>query len=107
MLQIGEQIDDLRLDRHVERVDRLVAHDQSRVGGQRTSDADTLSLSARELVRVAPDVAWREPNEGEQFRDAVALATDGQAVKGERLGEHLADGHARVERSVRVLKDDL
>ena len=45
-LQFGQQVDDLRLDRHVERRDRFIRDDQCRAGGQ----CDALTLSARKLV---------------------------------------------------------
>ena len=45
-LQIGEQIDHLRLYGHIERGNRFVAHDQSRLRGKRARDADALSLAA-------------------------------------------------------------
>ena len=51
VLQVVEQVDDLRLDRHVERGNRLVEQDQARVDGQRPSDPDPLALAAGELVR--------------------------------------------------------
>ena len=53
VLQILEQVDDLRLDRHVERRDRLVADDELRLAGERPGDADALALAAGELVRIA------------------------------------------------------
>ena len=53
LLQVLEQVDDLRLDRDVERGDRLVADDELRVERQRPGDADALALAAGELVRVA------------------------------------------------------
>src|SRR3954447_25773982 len=52
-LQILQQVDDLRLDRDVERRDRLVADDQFGFGGERPGDADTLALAAREFMRPA------------------------------------------------------
>ena len=52
-LQPLEQVDDLGLDRHVERADRLVGDDQVGLQRERTRDADALALAARELVRVA------------------------------------------------------
>jgi hypothetical protein len=48
-----EQIDDLRLDRHVERRHRLVADDEVRVSGKRTGHADALTLTATELMCVS------------------------------------------------------
>src|SRR5579872_2168381 len=52
-LQILQQVDDLRLDRNVERGDRLIADDQVRLGRERTRDADALALAARKLMRPA------------------------------------------------------
>ena len=51
--QLLEQVDDLGLDRDVERRDRLVADDEVRRRGERPGDADALALAAGELVRVA------------------------------------------------------
>ena len=51
LLQVLQQVDDLRLDRHVERRDRLVADDELGLDGQRAGDADALALAAGELVR--------------------------------------------------------
>jgi hypothetical protein len=45
-LQALEQVDDLALDRDVERGDRLVADDEGRLERERARDADTLALSA-------------------------------------------------------------
>ena len=56
VLQAFEEVHDARLDRHVERRDRLVEHDHLGVDGQRTGDADALALTARELVGVPAPV---------------------------------------------------
>jgi len=53
LLQVGQQVDDLRLDRDVECRDGLVRHDEARVERQRPCDANSLALPARELVWVA------------------------------------------------------
>ena len=53
LLQVFEQVDDLGLDRDVERRDRLVGDDEIGVGRERAGDADALPLAAGELVRVA------------------------------------------------------
>ncbi len=44
--QGGEQFDDLRLDRNIQRGDRLVADDEVRMQHQRAGDADALALAA-------------------------------------------------------------
>src|SRR3954471_2454921 len=48
LLQVLEQVEDLRLDRDVERRDGLVAHDQLRIQGECARDADALALPAGE-----------------------------------------------------------
>src|SRR6185436_12788171 len=52
ILQIGEQIQDLRADRLVQRRDRLVEEHQPRLEGQRARDIDALALAARQLVGI-------------------------------------------------------
>lgn len=45
-LQVLHQVDDLGLHGHIERRDRFVGDDKSRVDGNSASDPDTLTLSA-------------------------------------------------------------
>ena len=92
----------------VQRGDRLVAHDELRLGGQGAGDADALALPAGELVRVASGVKRLHSHGLEQvchpLIDFLAL---GDSMDEQRLADDLADRHARVERSVGVLEDDL
>ena len=67
MLQVLEQVQDLRLHGDVERRDRLVADDQLRLQRERARDPDPLPLAARELVRVAVVVLGAETDPGEQL----------------------------------------
>ena len=46
LTQVDQQIDNLRLDRHVQRRQRLVGHDKARLSGQRTRDTQALLLPA-------------------------------------------------------------
>ena len=55
-LELLEQVQDLGLDRHVERRHGLVADDEVGLEDERAGDADALALAARELVRVAAGV---------------------------------------------------
>ena len=54
VLELLEQVDDLRLHRDVERAHRLVADDEIGLHRERPRDADALPLPAGELVRIAP-----------------------------------------------------
>jgi hypothetical protein len=53
LLQIAEEIDDLRLDRQIQRRDRFVGNDQGWPEDDRASNADALSLTAGQLMREA------------------------------------------------------
>jgi len=55
-LQVLQQIDHLRLDGHVQRRDRLVAHDESGLDHEAPGDADALALAAGELMGEAAHV---------------------------------------------------
>ena len=87
VLQVVEEVDDLRLDRDVERRDGLVGDDQARVERQGARDADALPLAARELVRVAVVVLGREPDDAPSAparaasRRPRALAVDDAAAR--------------------------
>src|SRR3954452_2334978 len=107
-LQVDQQVDHLRLDRYVERRHRLVAHDQAGAQRQRAGDADALALPARELVRIVVHLVGPQSDLLEQLGYARALLlARRQPMNGKRLANDIARGHARVERSKRVLKDDL
>ncbi len=88
-LQIGEQLQDLRLDGDVERRRRLVGDEQAGPAGQRHGDHHPLPHPARELVRIAVGAAGpargcrpgpasrrraREPARGRVRRDAVTTS---------------------------------
>src|SRR5437667_11285754 len=52
-LESLKKVDDLGLDRDVQRAYRFVTDNEIGFNGQRPGDADALALSAREFVRVA------------------------------------------------------
>ena len=53
VLQIAQQVQHLRLNRDIQRRDRLVGDDEPRIERERARDADALALTAAELVRIA------------------------------------------------------
>jgi hypothetical protein len=71
-------------------------------------DADALALAAGELVRVAPGVLGQQADDIEELAHALlARGLVADLVHVERLGEDLAHRHARVERGIGILEDDL
>ena len=89
--------------------DRLVADDELGLERQRPGDADALALAAGELVRVARGSARGQADQRRAARQPRSRRSPrpapGRAIAG--LGEDLRHGHARVERAIRVLEDDL
>jgi len=109
LLQIAEQIDDLRLNRNVQRAHRLVADDQFRLDRQRARDADALALPAGKFMRITLRINRVEADVLKQFKNPFlprGLAV-GQFVDVQRLADDLLDRHARIERAVRILKNHL
>src|SRR5439155_23277839 len=109
LLQILQQIDDLGLDRHVQRRHRLIADDQLGLDGERARDADALALAAGELIRIASHVVRAQADGLQQLDDALFELPPGlgQSVNDQGFADDRADIHARIERGIRVLKDDL
>src|SRR4051794_23263798 len=112
-LEVLEQVEDLRLDRDVERGDRLVAHDQIGLEDERAGDADPLPLATRELVRIPPGVVRRETDHVHHLEDlrlagrASAPAVLPGGVDPQPVADAVTDRRPRVERRERVLEDDL
>src|SRR5208282_1556440 len=77
LLQLAQEIDDLRLHRHVEGRGRLVEHDEARREHHRPRDGDALALAAGELVGIAMPRVGIEPDLAECRRDhLLALAPE-------------------------------
>ena len=107
-LQILHEVEDLRLDGHVQGRDRLVGDDQVRRQSQRTSKTDALELAARELVRVAIQDLLGQANLLDDFHDALGdLPLTTCLLDAHGLGENLVDAHARIHRRVGVLEHHL
>ncbi|MCG3773866.1 MAG: hypothetical protein JW395_0682 [Nitrospira sp.] len=108
LLKLFEQVDDLRLNRNVQRGDGLVADNEGRVGRQRSGNADALPLAAGELMRVAAGKVGMQPHDGKQLINPVLVfLTLGQTVNLQGLANNAAAGHAGVQGTVWVLEDDL
>src|SRR5690606_31679411 len=72
-------------------------------------DGDALALSARELVRVAAERIGGQADRVEERREAleppgIVLA---DAERAHPFEKDVHDAHARIERGVRILEDDL
>ncbi len=97
----ADELQDLGLDRHVERGGRLVGDEELRVAGERHGDHDALAHAAGQLVRVllarAARGSWM-PDRPERLDGPLAcrLLADLHVLQ-DRLGDLVADREHRVE----------
>jgi hypothetical protein len=104
--QLGEQVQDLRLDRHIERAGRLVEQQHRGLLRQCAGDGDPLGFAARQVVHVAAGQRI-EVEVGEDLADDVEV-TSGPAAQERQVGgaaEQHVVGHLHARRDHRVLGD--
>jgi len=99
----------LGLHRNIERRNGFVADDEFWLDRDRTGDADALALAAGKFVRVAAQMIGFEIDFFEQGGCPIAsvAAIGANFLNYHRLGQRRFDRHSWVERTVRVLEDDL
>ena len=108
VLEFLEQVQNLGLNGHIQSGNRLVADNQLGLQRKCTGNADTLTLTAGELMRIAVDVLGVQSDNVQQLADALdTLLLGTHAMNGHGLGDDLADGHAGIQRSIRILEDKL
>ena len=108
LLNIAKKVQNLSLNGHVESRNGLVGHDELRVNRKRAGDADTLTLAAGELVRIALAVAGRKANDLEQLlRLLQALALAHLGMDKQRLADDVLHLHAGIKRSIWILEHHL
>ena len=109
VLQLLDELEDLRLNRHVERGRRLVGDEQLRPARQRHRDHHALPHAAGELVRIAVGA----PRARRECRPSRACCTACSCASSLRVSEMqlrhlhqlLRDAHERIQRRHRILKD--
>jgi len=106
--ELCEQVENLGLDRDIERRHRFVGDDHPRPQRQGAGDGDTLPLAPGELMRVFLHEARREADELHEFSHARRdFGPRADVVHQEGLSERGIHRHPRVERGERVLKNHL
>ncbi len=109
--QILQQVQDLRLDRDIERGGRLVADDQARP--RRRAPAQSRAAGAARPRRRAESAAPLRRGQAPPPRSAAPTSAAASARRGrelveqDRLGQDAPDPHARVERRIGILEDHL
>ena len=108
LLEVLQQIHDLRADGDVEGRDGFVQDQQLWLGDQRARDRDALALATAELVRVVPGLFGLQAHVEQHLRDPLLhLAPRQVMVDPQRFRHDVLHPHARVERAPRILKDRL
>ena len=106
--QMAEDVENLSLNRHVERGRRLVGDQQLGIARERHGDHHPLLLPAGHLVRVIVDAIGRfgDADLVEQFDGTFSgFGPAGLLMEHDRLHHLRPDGEHRVERSHRLLED--
>src|ERR1700682_1020789 len=106
--QILHQLENLRLNRHVERGRRLVGDNELWIAGEPDRDHYPLAHTAGELMRILLESAFRvgNPDEAEQFDHAsFRLLVIHPQLNLQRLGDLQSDGQDRIERGHWFLED--
>ena len=107
-LQVFEQIDYLRLYGHVQRGHGLVANDKLGLDRERARYANSLPLSARELVRVAVVILRLQAALLHYaLHVIVKLGFGHYLVHGDGLGYYLTYRHTWRQARIRVLENEL
>ena len=109
LLQLADQLQDLRLDGDVERGRRFVGDQELGRAGERHRDHDPLALPAGELVRIA----CRSASAASAIltRRSISIARSrasrrlGALMQPHGFRDLIADRHDRVERGHRLLED--
>src|SRR5262249_55636129 len=109
LLELAQQIDDLGLDRHVERRRRLVEHDETRPQHHHPRDGDPLSLATGELVGVPVAIRGRQPGLDQRLVDHATTLRRAvrESMHAQSFLDDLRGGEPRVERPEGILKHDL
>ncbi len=107
-LQSADQVQDLRLNGHVQRGRRLVGDQQARAAGQCHRDHHALAHTAGKVVRIAgqPTARLRDADQVQQFHRPLARRRRRHIlVLGQRLGDLRAHAMHRIERGHRLQED--
>ena len=108
-LQMFEQIQYLRLHRHIKRGSWLVADQQLWLHGQRTGNGNPLPLPAGKFMRITVDRIIRQTNLAQQGANGLLSVklVSGNPQGQHALGQNFPDAQTWIQRGKRVLKHHL
>src|ERR1044071_8606103 len=108
LLKPFDEVENLCLDRDIQRGDWLIGDDEVGICRERARDADALLLAAGKLMGVPVDEPRAQSNRFHQLENPLSLLFSVcQAECFDWLRDELANRHSRIEGRVRILKDHL
>ena len=108
LLKVHEQVQDLRLNAHVERADGLVCDDEFGFARERRRDSDALTLTARKMGRKTIGECGIEPDAVEKVtHTALPIRRRSNTIAVERFAHAPADRPAGIEAAIGVLEHRL
>jgi len=113
LLKVLKEVENLRLDRDIERGNWLVAEDELGIERERARNADALPLAAREFVGIAIFEKARKAYFLHELFNALIALIIGHSDKStllenaDGLCNDITGSHARIERCIRILEDHL
>ena len=107
-LQLAQQIENLRLNGHVQRGNRLVTDNQLRIYCQRPRNTNALPLTAGKFMGIPLCVVGPQANQLQKLLHSfLLLGRRTQAMDFHRFANDSAHRHLRVQRRIRVLENHL
>ena len=106
LLQLLEHIYHLRLNGYIQCGDRLIADDELRIDCQCSRDADTLTLSAGELVRVTVCMLGVQSDSLQHGDDHIMtfLLVGSQLMNIDGFPYDISYGHSGIQTCIRILE---
>ena len=107
-LQIGQQVQNLCADGHIERRDRLVTDNQFRLHRNGAGNGDALALATGKFMRIASRMFGLQTNLLQEARNTGGpLIGWHDLMQHQGFGQKIPDRHARIERGEGVLENQL
>ena len=108
LLELAHQIEDLRLNGHIERGGRLVGDQELRVAGERHGDHHPLPHAAGELMRIFAHAPLRlgDADQSQHLhRTSLRRLSAKTLMQPQRFADLAADREDRIEARHRLLED--
>ena len=107
-LKLEKEVENLRLDRDIERSGRFIGNEELGIAGNRHGNHDALVHAPRKLMRIGGETALRRRN-ADQRQEFDGAPAPGGLIHVEmgfqRFHQLKADGEARIEARHRLLED--